>query len=331
MSRVLVCGAGSIGRRHIANLHKLGATVSAWRSRADLGPALRQEFGIVVHKDLATAIAEVDAVVVATDTDKPLEPALAAARAGKALFIEKPVSHSNEGVDALALLAHQRNLVVEVGCQLRAHPCLRELRDRLGSGKDGPVHLLRAAVGQRLDAWRPGTDYPQSYSADPARGRGAVMDLIHEMDLVLWLAGPVARVEAVTAKLSDLAIRADDVACLTLTMRSGALAQLEMDMLSPAYRRSLEVISRDAVYRHDDASGGLVRTDAAGVATVRPTPSDYERNHLFLSHMEHFLKRLKDPALPALCPLGDGIAALGVAIAAQRAAASGKSVTVDAR
>jgi predicted dehydrogenase len=331
MSRVLVCGAGSIGRRHIANLREFGATVTAWRSRADLGDALAHEFGITVHSDLASAVASADAVVVATDTDRHLEPALAAARAGKALFIEKPISHSREGIDGFAALVREKRLVVEIGCQLRAHPCLRELHDRVRSGKDGPVHVVRAAVGQRLDAWRPGTDYRQSYSADAARGGGALMDLIHEIDLVLWLAGPVAQVEAVTAKLSDLAIAADDVACLTLTMRSGALAQIEMDMLSPVYRRSVEVVSRDAVHRHDDMDGGLMRSDATGSTAVKQTPPGHERNHLFRSHMEHFLKRLQDPTLPALCSLDDGIAALDVALAARRAAASRTAVTIDAR
>jgi len=329
--RFLVCGAGSIGRRHIANLRRLGAIVTAWRSRAELRTALTQEFGIEVHADLATAIAGADAVVVATDTDRHIEPALAAARAGKALFIEKPLSHSRDGIDTLAALVREQKLVVEVGCQLRAHPCLRELHDRVRSGEDGPIHLLRAAVGQRLDAWRPDTDYRRSYSADASRGGGALMDLIHEIDLVLWLAGPVTQVEAVTAKLSDLAIAADDIACVTLTMRSGALAQIEMDMLSPVYRRSLEVVSRDAVYRHDDTGGGLVRSDVTSTTTVRRTPAGHERNHLFLSQMEHFLKRLQDPKLPALCSLDDGIAALDVALAARRAAASRTAVAIDAR
>ena len=326
--RVLVCGAGSIGRRHMANLRKLGATVTAWRSRTDLGEALAQEFGITVHSDLATAVSGADAVVIATETDRHIAPALAAARAGKALFIEKPVSHSREGIDALVALVREKQLVVEVGCQLRAHPCLRELHNRVRSGQDGPIHLLRAAVGQRLDAWRPGADYRQSYSADASRGGGALMDLIHEIDLVLWLAGPVAQVEAVTAKLSDLVIAGDDIACVTLTMRSGALAQIELDMLSPVFRRSVEVVSRDAVYRHDDMSGGLVRSDATGAAAVKQTPPGHERNHLFVSHMEHFLKRLQDPKLPALCPLDDGIAALDVALAAGRAATSRAAIDV---
>src|SRR5262245_11890925 len=263
MSRVLVCGAGSIGRRHIANLSALGATVTAWRKRSDQADALAREFGIIVYPDLIAAIADADAVVVATDTDRHMEPALAAARAGKALFIEKPVSHSSEGVDTLLALVRRNNLVVEVGCQLRAHPHLRELHDRIWSGEDGPVYVIRAAVGQRLDAWRPGSDYRRSYSADAARGGGALMDLIHEIDLALWLAGPVVGVKAVTAKLSDLAICADDVACLTLTARSGALAQIEMDMVSPVYRRSLEIVTRDAIYRHDDSTG-LLRVDSQG-------------------------------------------------------------------
>jgi predicted dehydrogenase len=302
--------------------------VSAWRSRTDLGDELAREYGIAVRPDLAEAISEVDAVVVATDTDKHMPPALAAVRAGKALFLEKPVSHNRDGIDALVDAVKEKRVVVEVGCQLRAHPCLRELSGRLRSGEDGKVLFARAAVGQRLDAWRPDTDYRRCYSASRARGGGALMDLIHEIDLVLWLTGPVKSVAAATARVSDHEMDAEDLACLTLEGRAGHLAQIEMDMLSPVYRRTLEVVCERAVYRYDDVDGSLVRQDEAGSSVICRTPPGYERNTMFVEEMKTFLARVSDLSLPAQCPLGDGIAALEVALAGHESAAARKTVAL---
>ncbi|MGH6953326.1 MAG: NAD(P)-dependent oxidoreductase, partial [Alphaproteobacteria bacterium] len=59
---VLVCGAGSVGRRHIANLRTLGARVHVWRERTHESERLAAELGLPVARDLEGAIAGSDAV-----------------------------------------------------------------------------------------------------------------------------------------------------------------------------------------------------------------------------------------------------------------------------
>ena len=243
---------------------------------------------------------------------------------GKALFLEKPLSHDEDGVPRLVETA--AGLVVEIGCQMRAHPNLQALAARLAVGDDGPIHTFRAVIGQRLDQWRPGTDYRASYSADAARGGGALLDLVHEIDLVHWLVGPPIAVSAELAKVSTLEIAGDDLANLTLTVAGGAVGQVQLDMLSPAYRRELEIVCRDAVYHWSHADGTLVRRAGGSIEIVDRVPPRFERNCLFMEHMRHFLARLANPDRPALCPLADGAAVLHTALAARRAAVSGVRV-----
>lgn len=304
----------------MANLLALGADVIAWRSRREGATELSKALRIPVYDDLNAAIASADAVVVATATNRHMQIALSAARAGKALFIEKPLSHDLEGIGELRHVVARRGLAVEIGCQLRAHPSLRILKDRLVSGDDGPIYALRAAVGQRLDLWRPGTDYRQCYSADASKGGGALLDLIHEIDLALWLVGPMVRVSAELGQVADLDIRAEDIASLNLAAQRGTLVQLQMDMVSPVYRRTLEIVCRNAVYRWDDASNGdLIRASANGSDVVAAVPERFVRNDLFRTHMKHFLTRLDDPAVEPLCAFRDGVDALAVAVAARQA------------
>lgn len=313
--KVLVCGAGSIGKRHIANLLRLGAEVAVWRTRSSLLSEIRHEFPVQTYVDLSKAIREVEAVVVATATDQHVDIATKVLEAGRALFIEKPLSHDWSQIDKLHHLA--KSVVVEVGCQFRAHPNLIGLKRVLNQLEYGRPLSYRLAMGHRLDAWRPNQDYQQGYSANGVRGGGALFDLIHQIDIALWLFGPVVTVQAVLSKIGDLNILGDDVTNVLLTHQSGVTGHVQLDMVSPVYRCEAEVITNKAILRWLHQEGILRCQLAESEIIVDQVPESFDRNDLFLNHMAHFLKRLDDGALPALCAFEDGMAALQVAIEAR--------------
>jgi len=323
---VLVCGAGSIGKRHIANLLRLGAKVSVWRARNDLLIDISHDFPVQTCVDLLEGIADAEAVVVATATDQHVQIAKEVLKAGRALFIEKPLSHDWAGIDSLRRLAE--GAVVEVGCQFRAHPNLIALAHMLGQQEYGRPLTYRLAMGHRLDAWRPTHDYQQGYSADSKRGGGALFDLIHQIDIALWLFGPAIAVHAVLAKLGDLNIRGDDVTNLLLTHESGVTGHIQLDMASPVYHCEADVITSKAIFRWSNAQGVLRCQLPESENIVDSLPEGFNRNDLFLSHMTHFLKRLDSSALWPLCRFEEGVAALQVALAARRANLSQKMVKI---
>jgi predicted dehydrogenase len=328
--KVLVCGAGSIGRRHIRNLQALGATPILWRARPELIDAARREFGIVCDADRGALLRDADAVVVATAPDSHMEIALEAAALRKPIFLEKPIAHDPTDVASFKSRVDRDEVPVEVGCQLRHHPSLQELARRLSQGEGGPVLTFQMAVGQRLDQWRPGTDHRAGFSADVDRGGGALFELVHDLDLARWFAGPVVAVSAAQASIGGLGVRGDDLSALTLTLSNGAVGQVQMDMVSPVYRRRLEIVCRDVVWRWDDADGTLWRIAPSGNEKMAVTPDGFQRNDLFLAHMRHFLDRVDDPTRSASCSLDDGIAVLAIALAARRSAAGeGRSVVPE--
>lgn len=314
--KILVCGAGSIGKRHIANLLCLGAEVSVWRTRSNLLSEIAREFSVQTYVDLWEAIREVEAVVVATATDQHVDIATKILQTGRrALFIEKPLSHDWSGIDKLHHLA--KGMIVEIGCQFRAHPNLIRLKRILNRLEYGRTLSYRLAMGHRLDAWRPNQDYQQGYSADGTRGGGALFDLIHQIDIALWLFGPVVAVQAVLSKIGDLNIRGDDVTNILLTHQSGVTGHIQLDMVSPVYRCEAEVITNKAILRWSNQEGILRCQLAESEIIADQVPQSFDRNDLFLNHMTHFLKRLEDGTLPALCAFEEGMAALQVAIEAR--------------
>jgi predicted dehydrogenase len=250
-----------------------------------------------------------------------MEVALEAARAGKHLFVEKPLSVSLRGADALMSRVQDQSLVVEAGFMLRCHPNLQWIRRCLTSGELGEVMHLRAAVGQWLPDWRPGTDHRQGYGAFRASGGGVIFDLIHELDIVHWLLGPAVDVTAMTRVVDCLEIETEGVAQIGLQTSDGALAQVHLDYVRPGYGRDMEIVCRHGVIRWDYVAGAVqIERSGGALELADRMPRGFERNTMFMEHMRHFLRRLGDPSLRAVSALDDAVHVLRVALASHLSA-----------
>ena len=328
--RILVIGTGSIGRRHIGNLVASGAEVSAFSHRGGRGAAPLPA-GVHLWGNLDEAGAEVfDGVVVANRTDLHVDVALQFARAGSALLIEKPLSDRLAGVAVLQETARQRGLIVEAGFMLRFHPNLQWMHDHLGAGKLGKLYSIRAAVGQHLSQWRPGTDHRAGYSAKRAQGGGAVFDLVHELDAVRWLAGDVEDVVAMMAHEPSLEVETEAIAQIGLRCASGVLAQVHLDYLRPTYGRTLEIAGSSGVLSWDYLSGTvLLEQPGSEAAVVHRVPRTFERNDMFKAQTDHFLKRIRDHAIAAGSSLDDSVAVLRIALASHESANTRRAIRPD--
>jgi len=324
---ILVCGAGSIGKRHIENLQKIGVTVSAWRSRRNLVDELSDTYGIEVYTSIDAAIKSADGVIVATTTDTHIEIATKVIKQNKPLFIEKPLSDSYES--ALSLLKNVTDQhIVEVGFQLRAHPALISLYKLIENNEFGNLYTYRAVIGQRLDEWRPGTDYRESYSANQNQGGGALLDLTHEIDLIQWLTGPINRVYGDLSHVSDLQMNAEDLVNLILVNKNGAVGQIQLDMLSPVYRRELELVFKDAVLYWNAITGVLEQRTPEGITIRGRVKEGFERNDMFLCQMQHFISRINDNSIRPLCSIKSGIEVQRIVEAVKKSSVNKESVKV---
>lgn len=327
---MLVVGAGSIGKRHIRNLLDLGVEVSACRQRSTLRAELAAEFGIPVFDSLESGLAQgQDAVVVCNRTDQHLGTALAAASRGCHLYIEKPVADSLAGLTELQHLAQARRLVVEVGCMLRFHPNLQTVRELLAQRSIGDLYYARVWVGQDLAEWRPATDYRDSYSARRDHGGGVVLDLIHELDYLMWWFGSVRRVSAFVGHRSALQTDTEDVAQILLEFHGGLLASVHLDCVRPSFARAAEIVGSDGVISWDYATARVaVRRRGGHAAESFDAPAGFARNTMFVDHMRHFLARIDDGGAPAV-DLEDGARALRVALAARASSGCGAVLCPD--
>ena len=166
--KILIAGFGSIGRRHFHNLLALGERdILFYRTGRSILPSEELQ-GFVVETDLSRALAHrPEAVIVANPTALHLDVAIPAAGAGCHVFLEKPISHTLEGVDRLEEAIRRGGGQVFVGYQFRFHPGLRQVKRWLDEGAIGRPLSIHAHWGEYLPGWHPWEDYRQGYSAAP--------------------------------------------------------------------------------------------------------------------------------------------------------------------
>lgn len=329
--KALVIGTGSIGRRHISNLLELGHKVCAYSYRGKSSIIQELHPDVILVEDWLDALqGNIDLVFVANSTEQHIEVALQAARLGKNLYIEKPLSLSLAGIEELKYLVEANHLVVETGFMLRSHPNLIWIKKYIEEGKLGELMHIRASVGQWLPDWRPDTNHRLGYSALREKGGGVIFDLIHELDLVAWLGGKIVDVAAMIRYVPLLEIQTEAIAQINLRLDSGALAQVHLDYVRPGYDRMLEVVGEKGVLSWGYSKGvvSLGESDRS-VSLVHRTPQAFSRNQMFLEHMEHFLQRVAAPAIPEFSSLQDGIDALSVALACHISASERRHIHLD--
>ena len=137
--KILMIGLGSIGQRHLRNIVRTFGTeheIIAYRTRRlqqtfsdDLkirdGVNLEEEYHLTVYTDLQEALAaKPDVAFITNITAKHMECAIACAKAGCHLFLEKPLSDSMDGVEELQQIVREKHLVAWVGYQNRYHLCV---------------------------------------------------------------------------------------------------------------------------------------------------------------------------------------------------------------
>jgi len=320
----LVVGCGSIGRRHLRNLRVLGQTdLLVYRSRKVSVEAIEREFGVRSFFSLTDALAErPDVVVIANPTSMHMPAALEAAAAGCHLFIEKPVAHSFEGTDRLLVLVEERSLMATVGYNLRFHPAVRKLKEMVEGDEIGIVLSVRAWAGEYLPDWHPNEDYRRSYAARSELGGGVILTLSHELDYLYWLFGEVAEVTATASQPSELEMSTESLAEIILRFESGVTAGVHLDCLDRVPSRGCELIgSRGTIGCDLERAEIRVYKDGGTEPSVVPLPLE-DTNQMYLDEMSHFIECVESGGEP-LVSLQDGIAVLGIAMAARRAAETG--------
>jgi predicted dehydrogenase len=289
--KLLLCGFGSIGRRHFANTRAL-RTDTTWTILEPARALWREEPGVRFIADLAELDEPCDVALVCSPTN--LHGAQLRELAGRAtaFFIEKPLAHDRASLAIIQEAFAGRNTPTMVGCNYRFETGLLKVKELLDRGEIGRIISARAEFGQWLPSWRPQSDYRTGYAARRETGGGIVLDRIHELDYVTWLLGTPMRVVSMFDKLSSLEIETEDVAEILVRFESGAIGSVHVDYLQREYVCELKVVGERGTieWRYRPTTVRLLR-EAGGWQTVYEDAAP-DVNAMYVAELQHFYDAL---------------------------------------
>ena len=243
-------GFGIIGCGMIAGFHskaiadirgaKVVACFDSFPAAAD---RLAAQIGCRAYHKLDDMLADpaVTVVTIGTPSGAHMEPAVAAARAGKHVIVEKPLEITLKRCDRIIEECEKNNVKLSAIFPSRFHDSSIELKRAIDGKRFGRLTLGDSYVKWfRTQAYYDSGAWRGTWELD---GGGALMNqAIHSVDLLAWLMGPVVEITARTDTLAHERIAVEDVAVATLKFANGAFGVVEATTAAyPGYLKRIEI------------------------------------------------------------------------------------------
>lgn len=246
--RVGIVGAGSMGHAHATGWSATAATIVGVVSGSGASAReLAARVGARVYPNVTSMLADVDVVDLCVPTDLHHAMTLECAAAGKHVVCEKPMALTIEHAREMIEACRRSGVHLMVAHVLRFFPQYRAAATAVREGVVGDLGVVRLRRVSYPPRPRPG-----SWFGDEARSGGMILDLmIHDLDFVRTVAGPVERVFAKSIRgrggASGPSMR--DYVLATLRFESGAMALVEGGWAYPkgTFRTGFDVAGRMGV------------------------------------------------------------------------------------
>jgi predicted dehydrogenase len=226
--KIGLLGAGHLGKIHLKCIGQVAEfeLIGFYDPDDEISKKVEEEFGLKRYNSIELLIDAADAIDIVTPTMNHFECAMSALKAGKHVFIEKPVVSTPEEAQKLIAIAEEAQVKVQVGHVERFNPAFVAVQHRL----DAPMFIET----HRLAQFNPrGTDVP------------VVLDLmIHDLDIIL--SSVKARLRKVSA--SGVAVVSDtpDIANARLEFDNGCVANLTASRISMKNMRKSRFFQKNA-------------------------------------------------------------------------------------
>jgi|TARA_B100000315_G_C14564549_1_gene582240 predicted dehydrogenase len=297
--RFCLIGRGSIGTRHIKNLKTLSynniiAYSEDYNKNKDV--EFENKYNIKTVHDLdKVKLFEPDALIIANPTAKHLKFAKIATEINSHIFMEKPLSHSLEGVHELEITLSRKNLTFFLANNLRYHPALCKIKELIDAGGLGNIYFARIMAGRYLPDWHNWEDYRNSYSARKELGGGVVLTLQHEIDYAYLLFGRFRRIKSCVRKISDLDIDVEDIALIIIETEAGHLLEIHLDYLQRPPKRTIHIQGTEGSIEYQFGDKDLKYYDFnEQVLKDIVDLEDYDANQMYIDEMEYFVESIND-------------------------------------
>lgn len=242
--KILIIGAGNWGKNLVRTFYELGVLAGIAETNPELHAQLQQKYSDVpLYTNYEEALqTEIDGVAIATPAHTHCSVAEKALRAGKDVFIEKPITLSSKDADKLIELANEKKRVLMVGHLLLYQPAIQELKRLVDSGSIGK---LKSIHQERLKLGRVRAVENVLWSFG-----------VHDVAVFLYLTGQSPETVQVDGQRMIQSNIEDDV-YLHLGFQGNVSAHLHTSWLWPELRRRLTVVGTKGMIVYEEENQTL--------------------------------------------------------------------------
>ena len=290
----MIVGLGSIGKRHLKNILSIENTknleiiIYSKQTKSHLSNHKNIKIFDTLDKCL---LEKPDVGFITNETIHHIPIAIKLAKVGLDLFIEKPLSNKISNVKTFSKIVKTKKLITLVGCNLRFHRCINEIKNLIDQKVIGDIISVKVECGTYLPDWHPNENYSKSYASRDDLGGGVVLTCIHELDYLFWFFGETQEVFSMTGKYSNLKITASDLSAIILKFKNNIIAEVHLDYFQKPEARSCKLIGTKGTITWDSLSNEVKIYDfKKSKWKSKLKIKKYDKNEMYVKELEHFIQ-----------------------------------------
>jgi UDP-2-acetamido-3-amino-2,3-dideoxy-glucuronate N-acetyltransferase len=327
MVKVCVIGCGHWGKNHVRNFAQMGNLYAVCDANTESAEQLAKQHGIgKTYSDIRAVWDDpnIDAVVLATPAEQHFAMGMAAIRAGKDVFVEKPLALDWREGEQMVEAAERAGRILMVGHLLHYHPALIRMKELLGDGVLGRIEYI---YSNRLSMGKIRREENALWSFAP-----------HDISVILSLTGELP-IQVTATGGAYLQPNIADVTVSNLLFDRGVRSHIFVSWLHPYKEQRLVVIGSKQMLVFEDSRADKklmlynkdIQLKGSGYEALKPEGKsvEFDAGEPLLSECRHFVRCVAERISP-LTPGEEGVRVLRVLQACQRSIQlNGEPVQVD--
>lgn len=289
--KILICGLGSIGKRHAKNLVHLKRHDLIFFRERNLELTDKKLKTKKVFYSLNEALKEKPNIAfICNTTEKHVDTAITCAKKGCHLFIEKPLSNSLKKITKLEQIAQKKKIKVMIGYNMRFHPLMLKMKKFLEKDYLGKVYNVQSEWSEYLPDWHPWEDYRYTYPARKEMGGGCSLTLSHELDSLYWLFGKLKKIHNFKI-YKYLKTNVDTSSDFLINFENNVIGYSHIDFLGKPHIRKLFISGTKRKIYFDYYKNQIKIFERKGL--IKLIKIKFKKNDMYLNEIDYFLKCIK--------------------------------------
>ena len=291
IKKIAIIGLGSIGKRHLSILQKNYPNIEVIIVRSKKNHNDSKLKNHIVYSLEDALKLNIEAAIIASPAICHIKQGIILANHGIHLLIEKPLSHNLDQVNVLEKIIKKNNLICKVGYVLRHDPNLIAFKDFLINQDIGQILDISINASSYLPDWRPNQNYKNTVSAKQSLGGGALLELSHEIDYLIWLFGKPKALASIISKTNSLDIDVEDSIRVIMQTNNNYTISLLLNFCTHKISRFCEILTSKGILKMDLIHQNISWKE--GKKEIKNIPNPYKRNYIYEKQLSKFLDAIK--------------------------------------